>query len=263
MKPEYFDIHCHIDDEKYDADREEVIKRLKESNTWATTIGTDLKSSTRAVEIAEQNEGVFACVGIHPRDRTDEEFDEKSFEILVKSSKTVAVGECGLDYFRFEGDLLSEKKRQKDLFEKQINFAITHNKPLMLHCRDAYGDSLDILEVYARDFGDRLRGNAHFFAGSLDIARRLFEIGFSISFTGVVTFARDYDEIVRFAPRDKILSETDAPYVAPVPFRGKRNEPAYVSYVADVLSEIRGEDKNSFKVQLLENAGVLFGLDCQ
>lgn len=263
MKPKYFDIHCHIDDEKYDVDREEVIERLRESNTWATTIGTDLKSSTRAVGIAGQNEGVFACVGIHPRDRTDEEFDEKAFEILVKNQKTVAIGECGLDYFRFEGDLLLEKKRQKDLFEKQINFAITHNKPLMLHCRDAYEDSLDILEVYARDFGDRLRGNAHFFAGSLDIARRLFEIGFSVSFTGVITFARDYDEVIRFAPRDKILSETDAPYVAPVPFRGTRNEPSHVSFVADTLSLIRGEDKELFRKQLVDNALELFSIDCK
>lgn len=260
MKPEYFDIHCHIDDEKYDADREEIIKHLKEGNTWAITIGTDLESSKRAVEIAEQNEGIFACVGVHPRDRADEQFDEQSFEILVRNSRTVAIGECGLDYFRFEGDLMSEKKRQKDLFEKQINFAITHSKPLMLHCRDAYEDSVDILEVYAREHGDKLRGNAHFFAGSLDIARRLFEIGFSVSFTGVVTFARDYDEVIRYAPETLIMSETDAPYVTPTPFRGKRNEPVYVSYVADMLAVIRSEEATIFKKQLVGNAFRLFGL---
>lgn len=260
MKPEYFDVHCHIDDEKYDADREEVIKRLKESNTWAITIGTDLESSKKAVGIAEQNEGIFACVGVHPREQVPSDFDEKSFEILVQNPKTVAIGECGLDYFRFDGDLISEKKRQKDLFEQQIEFALAHGKPLMLHCRDAYEDSLDILEVYAREHGEKLRGNAHFFAGSLDIARRLFSIGFSISFTGVITFARDYDEIIRYVPQDKILSETDAPYVAPVPFRGKRNEPAYVSYVADTLAVIRNEDPVIFRKQLVDNAIRIFGL---
>lgn len=260
MKPDYFDIHCHIDDEKYDVDRDEVVRHLKDSNTWATTIGTDLESSRRAVEIAEQNEGIFACIGVHPRDKASEIFDEKSFEKLVQSPKTVAVGECGLDYFRLEGDLNSEKRRQKDLFEKQIKFALNYKKPLMLHCRDAYEDSLDILETYAKEYGERLRGNAHFFAGSLDIARRLFSIGFSISFTGVITFARDYDEVIRYAPIDKILSETDAPYVAPIPFRGKRNEPSYVSYVADMLAMIRGEDAITFRKQLVNNATRLFGL---
>lgn len=263
MKPEYFDIHCHIDDDKYDTDREEVIKHLKETNAWATTIGTDLESSKNAVEIAEQNEGIFACVGVHPRDRMDEKFEEESFEILVKNPKTVAVGECGLDYFKLEGDLSLEKKRQKDIFEAQINFALKHGKPLMLHCRDAYEDSLDILESYAKDFGEKLRGNAHFFAGSLPVAKRLFDIGFSISFTGVITFTHDYDEIIRFAPQDLILSETDAPYVAPVPFRGKKNEPAYVRYVAESLASIRGVDKDSFQRVLVENACSLFGIDCK
>lgn len=254
MLPDYFDIHSHINFPQYDADRDEVMARLKETNTNTITVGTDFELSKSAVELAEANEGIYACIGVHPVDDPTRSFEVEKFESLVASPKVVAIGECGLDYFRLEGDALSEKKRQKEQFEEQIMFAIKHNKLLMIHCRDAYEDATDILESYAKQYGEKLWGNAHFFAGGLEIGKRLVDINFSLSFTGVITFARDYDSVIQGSPLDMIMSETDAPYVAPVPYRGKRNEPAYVSEVVKKIAEIRGENFDTVKTALVENA---------
>jgi TatD DNase family protein len=251
--PDYIDIHCHLDDEMYASDKADVLARLKEKNTWAITIGTDNQSSENAVKIAEENDGIFSVIGIHPR--YEETFDEKHFAHLAQSEKVVGVGECGLDYFRIdEADLPAEKKRQYELFEAQIAFAVKNDLPLMLHCRDAYDDVVTVLESKAKEHGDGLKGNAHFFAGDLSIAKRLWTLGFSTSFTGVITFARDYDEIIKQAPQHLIMSETDAPYVAPIPYRGKRNEPVYVSEVVHKIAEIRGEERGVVMRYLIQNA---------
>ncbi len=254
MLPDYFDIHSHINFPQYDADRDEVITRLKETNTSTITVGTDFELSKSAVELAEANVGIYACIGVHPVDDPTRSFEVEKFESLVASPKVVAIGECGLDYFRLEGDALSEKKRQKEQFEEQIMFAIKHKKLLMIHCRDAYEDATDILESYAKQYGEKLWGNAHFFAGGLEMGKRLVDINFSLSFTGVITFARDYDSVIQGSPLDMIMSETDAPYVAPVPHRGKRNEPAYVSEVVKKIAEIRGENFDTVKTALVDNA---------
>lgn len=260
VKPEYFDIHCHLDSEDYASDRDAVIERMNESDVWGITIGTALEDSRVAVDLALKHSHVFSCIGVHPRDDDSAVFDEKEFTHLVKNKKVVAIGECGLDYFRFEGDFEKEKKRQKKLFEEQIMFALKHDKPLMLHCRDAYEDSVDVLEDYAKKYGDKLRGNAHFFAGDLDIARRLLDIGFTLSFTGVITFARNYDGVIRYAPLEMLLSETDAPWVAPIPYRGKRNEPSYVPSVVRQIAIIREDNLGSVKEAMVRNAFRVFGI---
>jgi TatD DNase family protein len=254
MTPEFFDAHSHINLSDYGVGQADVLARMKEAYVWTTVVGVDLEKSKEAVNLAEANEGVFACIGVHPADDIKAVFDENAFEKLVAHPKVVAVGECGLDYFRLTGDLTTEKKRQKDLFEKQIQFAIDHKKLLMIHCRDAYEDATDILESYAKRYGDKLWGNAHFFAGGVAIGKRLLEINFSLSFTGVITFTKDYDEVVRMTPIDMIMSETDSPFVAPVPFRGERNSPVYVKYVAEKIAEIRGEDLETVKKALVMNA---------
>ncbi len=260
MSPEYIDIHCHIESKDFHEDQTDVVERMRKNNVWGISVGTDIKTSKQVVELSDKYPHIFACIGVHPRDDTRGEFVTTEFETLVSHPKVVAIGECGLDYFRFDGDLELEKKRQKELFEKQIYFAVKHNKPLMLHCRDAYEDSLDILEVYAKEYGERLRGDAHFFAGDIDIAKRLFDIGFSISFTGVITFARNYDEVVRYSPLDMIMSETDAPWVAPIPFRGRRNEPIYVQHVVEQIAIIRHEEYSGIKHAMTGNAQKMFGL---
>lgn len=256
----YADIHCHLDFKDYDSDRAEVLVRMKEKGIGAITIGADLESSKRAVEIAEANENVWACIGIHPEYSSGFPSPDQGegwvglFEKLVKSTKVVGIGECGLDYFRLENP--EQKVFQKKLFESQIQFAIKHNKPLMLHIRDAYIDALEILKNYPS-----VRGNVHFFAGDVSVVRKFLDLGFTMSFTGVITFTRDYDEIIKYIPQNYIMSETDAPFVAPVPWRGKRNEPAYVVEVVKKLSEIRGENQNALNNSILENFKRVFGIN--
>lgn len=268
----YIDIHCHLDFPDYGTELGEVLTRMKEREVGAITIGTDLESAKRAVKIAEENENVWACIGAHPDEVSSPDqgegrvgFSEAEFEKLVTHPKVLAIGECGLDFFRLKPEELErERERQTVLFKQQIEFALKYNKPLMLHCRsglrDAYDDTLQILAGYKKEWGDKLRGNAHFFAGSIKQAKKFFDLGFTISFTGVVTFTHDYDEVIKFAPTDSIMSETDSPFVAPVPHRGKRNEPTFVIEVAKKIAELRGEEEESVRLQLLENARKMFGL---
>jgi TatD DNase family protein len=256
----YIDIHSHLDSEDYDADRAEVLVRMKEGGVGTITIGANLIESKKAVEIAENNENIWACIGVHPEyvGREKGVFDEPEFEKLVKSPKVVGIGECGLDYFRLKDDLIKEK--QKELFESQIEFAIKHDKPLMLHIREAYNDALEILNNYKKEAGEKLRGNAHFFAGNVEIAKKFLDLGFTMSFTGVITFTHDYDEVIRYIPQNSIMSETDAPFVAPVPFRSKRNEPSFVIEVIKKLAEIRDEDFDVLNSAILQNAKRVFAI---
>jgi TatD DNase family protein len=260
----YVDIHCHLDFPDYDADREGILARMRENEIGAIAIDASLEGSKRAVEIAEANENIWATIGIHPEDKLFL-FDEKEFERLVKNPKVVGIGECGLDYFRLNKDPASaelQRGKQKKLFESQIQFAIKHDKPLMIHCRDAYDDMLDILGNYKKEAGEKLRGNIHFFAGDVSVAKNFLDLGFTMSFTGVITFlprrssakaGADLYEVIRYIPQNSIMSETDAPFVAPVPYRGKRNEPAYVIEVVKKLAEIREENVDILNIAIIEN----------
>ncbi|NBD73650.1 YchF/TatD family DNA exonuclease [Patescibacteria group bacterium] len=257
------DIHAHLTDPAFDADRASVLARMKEEGVGAITVGTDRASSFAALELARAYEHVWACVGVHPTER--EIFNEVEFSILAADERTVAVGECGLDYYRAE-NIEQERARQVPLFEAQIAFALQHDKPLMLHVRsskgsvDAWDEVVRILRRYHREHGGKLRGNAHFFAGSLQHARALFDIGFTISFTGVLTFTEDYDDVVRFAPLSMLHAETDAPYVAPTPYRGKRCEPWMVSGVIERIAELKELPVQEVATRLHENAQALFDI---
>src|SRR3989344_6753889 len=246
---DYIDIHSHLYFPDFDKDREEVIKKMQKEKIATIVIGTGFDTSKISIELAEKHKNVFACVGQHPEDLdTDSVFDERLAE-LADNPKVVAIGECGLDYFRMKEDNLPLKMIQKTIFEYHIDLALEKDLPLMLHIRsskgtqDAYNDALDILEHHAKINGDKLRGNAHFFAGDLDVLNRLLNIRFSVSFTGVITFTHDYDELISAAPLDMIMAETDSPFVAPVPHRGKRNSPLYVSEVVKKIAEIRNESE--------------------
>jgi len=254
--PKYFDIHSHLNFKDYDSDREQVIARLKETETHTITIGTDFESSKKAVELAEKYEEIYACIGVHPMDKL-ESFEVEKFESLIQNPKVVAIGECGLDFYH--ADKVDDYDRQKKLFLDQVEFALVHDKPVMIHARDAYLELLDILEPLKKEHKEKLQGNVHFFAGNMDVAKRFFDIGFTISFTGVITFVRDYDEVIKSAPLDMIMSETDAPYVAPLPYRGKRNEPSYVKEVVKKIAQIREEDEESVRVTLVNNAVRVIG----
>jgi TatD DNase family protein len=223
---------------------------------------------------------VYATIGLHPADNVSEKFDTEAFTtLLLENTKIVAIGECGLDYHYidnfFEKDKIekglthnkdAEADRQQQIFEAQVEFACEHNLPLMLHGRpsrgsmDAYEDMLIILENAKKKHGTRLRGNAHFFVGNIDIATRFIALGFTMSFSGVITFTKDYDDVVRFLPSTMILAETDSPYATPAPFRGKRNSPMYVQEVVAKIAVLRNEPFEEVRMQMLENAKRMFDL---
>lgn len=267
----YIDTHAHIQFANYDDDRTDVIDRMRAEDVGAVVVGTNALMSAEALEATTLwPEALWAIVGMHPTEIAREEFETPHFRSLLQSDKVVGIGECGVDYFRRDKDS-NEVKAQKRLFEQHVELAVLYDKPLMLHCRpsqgtmDAYEDVLAIVKHFAREHGERVRGNAHFFVGSTDIARQFLELGFTISFPGVITFTHDYDDVVQFVPRDRILSETDCPFAAPVPYRGKRNEPVYVKEVVKRIAALHGaEDDNDIleavRKQLVENARRLFSL---
>lgn len=261
-KPKYFDIHSHLNDAGFGDDISNIVSRMRDDSVWSIVVGTGTADSKKAANLSDSYDGVFGSVGVHPTDDPKEHFDEDYFLKLTEdSSKIVAIGECGLDYLRAVDSSDSEKKRQKDLFEAQLELAVKIKKPLMIHCREAHEEMLDILESKKREYGDALVGNIHFFAGDVPIAKQYFELDFSVSFTGVITFTSDYDEVVKYAPLNMIMSETDSPYVAPVPYRGKRNEPVYVKEVVKRIVEIRGEGGDVTEKALVDNAFRVFGVE--
>ncbi len=265
MNFEFFDIHSHLYFSDYDTDREEEIRKMKEKGIGTITIGTGVEDSEKAIELAEKHENMFACVGQHPGDMTQDSVYDIRLEALAHHPRVVAIGECGLDYFRMDPGDTQLKAIQKDIFEKHIDLALKVKKPVMLHIRsskgtmDAYHDALDILETRKAQ-SPELRGNAHFFAGNMEILKRFLAIGFTVSFTGVITFTHDYDEFVKATPLDMMMSETDAPFVAPVPFRGTRNSPVYVDEVVKRIAEIRGEPLQEVQKALISNVSRHFGI---
>jgi TatD DNase family protein len=264
----FIDIHSHIHDKAFDKDRDVLIAEMKEKGFVTITIGTDLVESSKAIISAEHYENVWATVGCHPVDNRTEVFNKEAYRALLMHSKVIALGECGLDYFHikeFEGNKDAEVDRQHRLFMEQIELAVECNKPLMLHGRpdegmDAYEDMLYILKNAKEKHGDKVRGNAHFFVGDSNIAKRFNQLGFTVSFSGVITFATMYEELVRAVPLDMMHAETDSPYATPVPHRGKRNTPLYVEHIYEKIAEIKGLEKEMVRMQLVENARRVFGL---
>ncbi len=264
MNIRYVDAHCHVQFPQYDADRSPLIERMREQGIAGIVVGCDLDSSHKAVALAEKHEHLYASVGLHPND-ADEGFDAAAYQALAEHPKVVAIGECGLDFFRPREVNEDTKRAQKDLFREHIELAVTLDKPLIIHARpskgteDAYRDLLELLRE-AKAAHPRLSGDVHFFVGSGAVAEELLALGFTVSFTAVITFARDYDTVIRSTPLSGILSETDAPYVAPAARRGERNDPLAVIDVVAKIAEIRGEDPEAVRAALLANAERVFAL---
>lgn len=258
----YFDAHCHIQFDQYANDRDTVIASMREKSVGGLVVGTDLHSSVQALALAQNAPDLWVSAGLHPN-AVGEGFDERSFADLIAHPKVVAVGECGLDNFR-PGDPETSSALQKEVFETHVRLALAADKPLMIHARprkgtqDAYQDALEILRSYAKEHGENLRGDIHFFVGGTDEARAFIELGFTLSFTAVLTFARDYDEVVRFAPLESLITETDSPYLAPARIRGQRNDPTSIPDVVAAMAEIRGEDEETVRQAVLRNAQRLF-----
>lgn len=260
----YFDAHCHIQYEPFATDREALLASMKEAEVGAIVVGTDHESSEAAIALANGTD-LFACIGLHPNDKPQEGYDDATYRALGANSKTVAIGECGLDYFRPENPE-AEKERQIAAFKAQIELAASLDKPLMIHARpskgsmNAYEETIELIKEAKERHGDKVRGNMHFFVGDLAVTKELLALGFTFSFTAVLTFTQDYDEVIRFLPLTHILTETDAPYVAPAPNRGKRNDPLAVREVVKAIARIRGEDEEVVRQAVLENARRVFGL---
>lgn len=272
----FIDSHSHIQFPAYDTDREAVIVRSAEAGTKMIAVGTQALTSEDAIRAAEQypDDVVGASVGFHPghasenphhdknelREEIYEMFDIKRLRELAKHQRVVAIGECGLDYYRDQRPEIAE--RQKKIFVQQIELAHELQKPLIIHCRSAFFDLINILHSQSQILNSPA-GVIHFFSGTKDDAKKLLNLGFYLGFGGVITFAREYDEIVSYAPLDRILLETDAPYVAPVLYRGKRNEPAYVVEVAKKLAELKSISPEKVAKQTVQNSISLFGLPAQ
>ena len=252
----FIDTHAHLYDERYDDDRAEMIARAAEAGvTQIISMGDTMAASAQVVADAEQYPTLYAAVGVHPESAcvlTDAE--RAQLLTWAKHPKVVAIGEIGLDYY-WEKDPKA-RALQRDLFVTQLNLARAAGLPVCIHDREAHGDMLAILQAVGRD----LTGVLHCYSGSLETARELWKLGYYIGIDGPLTFknAGKLPAIVREAPQDKLLIETDSPYLAPVPKRGKRNEPAYVVHVAAKIAELRGESVEEVARYTTENARRLY-----
>lgn len=259
----YIDIHSHLNLEPLKTDEVGVITRMVENEVATITIGVDYKTSMEAIVLAEKYNFVWAGIGLHPTDNTTENFDIEQYKRLAVNERVVCIGECGLDYFR--DARLETKARQKEIFKKQVELALHVNKPLMIHARptkgnmDAYADVLDILEEYKKTHIN-LRGNFHFFVGDLEISKRVLALGFTMSFDGPITFARDYDVVIKSLPLDSIMVETDAPFAAPAPHRGKACEPYMVIEILKKIAEIKNLPEDQVTKTIFENSRRFFGI---
>jgi TatD DNase family protein len=263
----YFDAHCHIQFPQYAEDAAILLGKMKEEGVGGLVVGVDLDSSRKAIETAVEATGtlpLYAAIGHHPN-HDEEAYDAAAFRELATHQKVVAIGECGLDYYRPD-DAESAKGPQKEIFEAHVALAAEVGKPLMIHARpakgtmNAYHDLIDILRTKKREYGDALSGNVHFFVGGVEEAKAILDLGFTMSYTAVLTFTADYDEVVRYLPLGSILSETDSPYIAPAENRGKRNDPLAVRQVVAAIARIRGEEEEVVRDALVENAKRLFRL---
>lgn len=279
MNSMLIDTHAHVNFVAYKNDADDVIKRALKNDVWLINVGSQIGTSQRAVEYARKYEqGVFASVALHPIhlkgrkikvevdpfetvefDTREEKFDYKKYRKLAKDSKVAAIGETGLDYYHLdEGREEEQKKLQKESFLDHLRLAEELGKPLIFHCREAHSEMLEMLK--SQTATNKLGGVIHSFSGRWSQAQEYIEMGFHLGFNGIITFARDYDKVIRNMPLERLVLETDCPYLTPVPFRGQRNEPLYVKYVAEKIAEIKGISFDEVAKATTENARRLFNI---
>lgn len=282
----FIDTHAHINFSAFKEDASEVIKRSLDSYTWMILVGSEIKTTKRALEYANKYEkGVYATAGLHPIHidnsfissneennnysfaGSGEEFNYETYENIAKLEKIVAIGETGLDYYHLDKDKDIEKikNKQKEVFIKQLLLARNLNLPVIIHCRQAHDDMVKILEDFKKEnshlfLDNKPWGVMHCFSGDEDLAWKYFSLGLLISFTGLITFSQNWDSLIRKVPLDKIMIETDAPYMTPEPYRGKRNEPMLVQYVANRIAEIRSVPLERIAEVTTNNARNLFSI---
>ncbi len=247
MEYTIIDSHCHPQLSQYDEDRDEVLARAQQAGVGIVCVGTNIQTSKAAAALAEQYEGIYSSVGSHPIDEQKQNFDLNAYRELAQHPKVVAVGEIGLDYFHS-----SDREEQKIRFQQQFELAQEVGKPIIIHCRDAHDDMLEIISQYP--------GVIHSFNSSIEYAKRYLDLGYFLGLNAIVTFSKTYHDMVRYIPLDRILLETDAPYLAPAPHRGKRNEPIYLSQICESIATIKGLPSIAMQTQTSKNASQLFGM---
>ena len=256
-KISFVDSHAHLDFENFNQDRDAVIKNARLANIAAIiNIGINLETIRKSIDLAESFDFIYATAGIHPHDANDmkpQQWD--GFVELLQHPKIVAIGEIGLDYYRD----YSPHDVQKKILDRQLELAVEHDLPVVVHTRNAWQD---ILPIFAEQFRGKLKGVFHCFSGLESEAKAVLDAGYFISFTGVVTFknANALNIAAHYVPLDRLLLETDCPFMAPDPFRGKRCEPAHVPYIAKKIAEARGIDLVELSHQTTVNVETLFGI---
>ncbi|WP_300348158.1 TatD family hydrolase [Clostridium sp.] len=254
MKYKIFDTHAHYDSKDFNEDRENLVKELENNGVVGIlNCGSDLYGLRKSVELSRDFDIFYAAVGIHPENA--DEFNEevvKEIKEYVKEEKVKAIGEIGLDYYWEENP---PKEVQKEVFRAQMKLADELNLPVIIHDRDAHGDTLEIMKEFPN-----VKGVIHCFSGSVEFAKECIKLGYYIGFTGVLTFknAKKLVEVCKEIPSDRMLVETDCPFMAPVPFRGKRNQSDYIEFIIDKMSEIRGVSGEEMNEILLKNKSDLF-----
>ncbi|MDP3995099.1 MAG: TatD family hydrolase [bacterium] len=261
------DTHCHLSFKAFDDDWREAAKRAREKDTQMICVGAAKATSEKSITIAEESDGVFASIGIHPTHAEDEEFDAAWFSEQAQHPKVVAIGETGVDHYHLDEARRAEiLEKQEVLLRQHLKIAKENNLPVMLHTRDGKTESTG--EAYSHLMRvlkecEYYNGVVHCFGGEWETAQKMLDLGLMLSFTGIVTFKNASDslkEVAKNVPADRYMIETDSPYLAPEPYRGKQNEPAYVEHVARGIALIRGEDYDTVASQTTENAKKFFNL---
>jgi len=274
------DTHAHVNFSAFKNDADEVIRRSLASDTWMILVGSETKTSKRALEYANKYErGVYAAIGLHPMhthaqrvsgddydlNTRQEEFSYDVYEKLAKFKKVVAIGEIGLDYYQLDitADMAEIKQKQKEIFNEQLRLAINLKLPVIIHCRQAHDDMLEVLRDFRKKYKDimtkdKVWGVMHCFSGDEELAWQYFSLGLMVSFTGLITFSAKWDDLIRRLPNDKFMVETDCPYMTPEPFRGQRNEPLLVKRVAERIAEIKNLSYERIAEVSTANARKLF-----
>ncbi|MDI6605316.1 MAG: TatD family hydrolase [Thermoanaerobacteraceae bacterium] len=247
------DSHAHLEDEKFNDDREEIIKRCQKELTFLINVGSNIDTSKKSIELSKKYDFIYASVGIHPQYSQHEINKINMIEEFAKNKKVVAIGEIGLDYHYEE----PAKEFQKQVFTEHIRLAKKLKLPVIIHDREAHKD---VLEIIKKEWDKELKGVFHSYSGSVEMAFQCIEMNFYISLAGPVTFknARKTVEVAEKIPIDKLLIETDSPYLTSEPLRGKRNDPTNVKYVAKKIAEIRNKNFEEISEKTAENARRLF-----
>ena len=249
----YFDTHAHYDDKQFDTDRDELLSSLPQKGVELVVLpGCDVNSSQQAIAIAERYDYIYAAVGVHPGELADyKPGDLDRIEALAAHKKCVAIGEIGLDYYWDD----SRKDEQKQLLKAQLELALRLDKPVIIHDREAHADSMEILFQYPA-----LRGVFHCFSGSKEMAQELLKRGWYLGFDGPVTYknARKTIEVLEICPMDRLLIETDSPYLSPVPMRGKRNDSSNLCHVVEKIAQVKNMAPEEIARLSLENGRRLF-----